>query len=682
MIPTQVGPAVTAPRPVTTVSAHEFELWRSLSHRSRVVKRPKGADVLHVACESLVHRLTPSAHADRATARRAETLLAQLRGESPSAYHERLARLKRSARTGGLSTQERVEAIATAALAAEQSIELSARHVQMWGVSAMLRGQLAEIATGEGKTLVAAMTAAIESWAGRGCHVVTVNDYLASRDADWMRPLFTRLGATVASVVATSTPDERRAAYRADVTYCTNKEAAADYLRDQLAQDRARSVSSLLCERLTSGARRPSRPPLTRSPYVAIVDEADSVLIDESTTPLIISGGNAADGSAEVYEFARSIAGSLSVHTHFEINLAHREVRLTGAGRRAIRDISTDTLHPALHGERRREELVTQALSASFLYLRDKHYIISDGAIVIIDEATGRLMPDRTWRDGMHQAIQAKERIEITGANNTLARISFQRYFQIYPKLAGMSGTLKEETREIWRTFRRRVCRIPTHRPIARVQMPTRTFANERTKLRAVIARVLEMSESGRPVLVGTRSVRASFLLSAMLEQREIPHRLLNANTNEEEAAIVAEAGQRQRITISTNMAGRGTDILLSDDVERLGGLHVIATELHESSRVERQLYGRAGRQGQAGSAELVVSLDDEVLRVFLPPWVRSLARRLSSSSSDSEGRVPRIPAWILKTWAHRRARAHDRRRRLSVMRADEWVDESLGLAS
>lgn len=659
-----------------TAARSDFELWRSLSMCSTPVARPKGLDTLHSAFEHFVHRVTPDSATDRRLATRAMQTFESMRHETEPAIAERLARLRRHARTARFNHATRTEAIALAGLASERTMGMTPRHVQLRGVAAILRGRFAELATGEGKTLVAALAASVEALAGRGCHVITVNDYLAQRDAHWMTPLFNAMGVTVGVVHAQSTPSERREAYRAGVTYCTNKEVVADFLRDTLAEDRAETPLSLLAHRFTTGSRRPSRPPQMREPWSVIVDEADSVLIDEATTPLIISAPPHPDANAPLYVVARRLAGALREGVDFTIQSRHHETLLTRAGRDRLAVLIKRETPSAMTIERRREELVTQALGASHLFLRDRDYVVRSAKIVIVDASTGRMMPDRTWRDGMHQAIQAKEGLPVTGAARTLARISFQRYFQRYPRIAGMSGTITECAPELWRTFRRRVTSIPTHRPVARTHEPVRLYANKRAKLRAVIDRVEEIHRAGRPVLVGSRSVRTSMLIGLMLEQRDIEHRVLNALNHEEEAEIVARAGEPGAITIATNMAGRGTDIKPTPESLRAGGLHVIATELDEAARIERQLFGRSGRQGDPGSAQLMMSLDDECVRAHTPAWFRRALNPHGTTSTP----LARWKSLLIRAWVFRGSETLNRKRRAAVARADEFVEDVLGL--
>lgn len=541
--------------------------------------------------------------------------------------------------------------------------------VQVAGALALDAGCVAEMATGEGKTLTATLPAVIAGWRGRGCHIITVNDYLAKRDAEWMAPVFRMCGLTVGHVGNETPPQQRRAAYRADVTYTTNKEVAADFLRDQLLLARFGATAMGPSAVIASGAGTGlSDQLMQRGLAHAIVDEADSVLIDEAVTPLIISGGGDDAEQVDVYRQAAEFARELTPIQDYRVDHRHREVRLTSAGRERAGELSAP-LGGVWRGARRREELIVQALSARELYERDRQYVIHEGKVVIIDESTGRLMPDRTWRNGFHQAVEAKEAIKVNPVKDTLARISFQRFFRLYRRLAGMTGTAREQSGEFWRTYRLPVVVIPTNQPVRRRVLPDRVFADGEAKWAAVVDEIERRHANGQPILVGTRSVHASEHLSELLSQRGLAHEVLNAVRHEQEAAVIAGAGKAGRITVATNMAGRGTDISLDTGVVELGGLHVIATERHESARVDRQLFGRSARQGDPGSAQAFVALDDELPRRF--------ARRLAAVAREVG--TPTRLGGLLFSRAQRRAGALAARQRASVLRADDWLDDALG---
>ena len=549
---------------------------------------------------------------------------------------------------------EDLELVAQAfALVREASVRATGlRHfdVQLIGGWAMLRGRIAEMDTGEGKTLTATLTAATAALAGRAVHVVTVNDYLAERDAAQMTPVYQLLGLSVGCVKQGQQPPERRAAYACDVTYCSNKEVAFDYLRDRLVLGGKPHPIALRLGTL-SGADTGSRL-LLRGLQFAIVDEADSVLVDEARTPLILSAGSERTAGEKMYRDALEIANTLS---ESDYRISEEGIEITDAGQDALARVAQD-LGGIWKGPRRREQLVRQALTALHVFQRDKHYLVREDKVQIIDEYTGRLMPDRSWERGLHQLIEMKEGVEVTAQRETLARISYQRFFRRYLHLCGMTGTAAEITGELRAVYRLRVARIPTNRPSRRARRPARYFGSAAAKWQAVVDTIVECRARGQPVLVGTRSVGASELLAKLLDEKAVPYRLLNARQDRDEAEIVARAGQPGCVTVATNMAGRGTDIKLAPGVRELGGLHVVATEMHDAARIDRQLFGRCGRQGDAGSYEVIVALEDDLAKTF------------AKLASMPLTRAQRIPAWLgaavcrLAQW--RAERAHSRARR------------------
>jgi len=542
---------------------------------------------------------------------------------------------------------------------------LGMRHfpTQLVGGRAILGGTVAEMETGEGKTLTAVLAAGTAALAGIPVHVITVNDYLTGRDADWMRPVYEALGLRVGCVVHDVPPADRRAAYGCDVTYCTNKEIAFDYLRDWLAMEGRTAPLRLQAEALYGRETRVGKL-LMRGLHYAIVDEADSVLIDEARTPLIISGGGGSEDEQAFLEQALALAGDLERGTDFEIRELTREVKLTPAGRERLREAAAD-LGPLWGGAVRREEMVRMALSAVHLFHRDEAYVVQDGKVQIVDEFTGRVMADRSYERGLHQLIEAKEGVELTRRPETRARISYQRFFRRYLHLGGMTGTAREVRGELWNVYRLPVVRIPTHRPRRRKALPERIFRTDAGKWRAVAERVEALHGEGRPVLVGTRSVAASELASRLLSEKGIPHQVLNAKQDREEAEIVTRAGEPGCVTIATNMAGRGTDIKLAEGVKGCGGLHVILTERHEAARIDRQLAGRCGRLGDPGSYEALLSLEDPILqggrgglsgrvsarlaRVRSPAWKRMAGRSVRRAQKRVEKHHARLRKALLK---------------------------------
>jgi preprotein translocase subunit SecA len=517
---------------------------------------------------------------------------------------------------------------------------------QLRGGWIMLNGMIAEMDTGEGKTLTATLPACTAALAGLPVHIITVNDYLTARDAETMGPVYKALGLTVGAVVNGMEPAGRRAAYGADITYCTNKELTFDYLRDRIALGSQVNRIQLSIERVAGGRGRSGQLVL-RGLFFGIVDEADSVLVDEARTPLIISARSDQGPEREMYETALALAGRMAAGQHFAIEGGERHVRITPQGREALAAVAA-TLPAAFRGARRREELVSQALVATHVFKRDVQYLVRDEKVQIIDESTGRILPDRSWEQGLHQMVEAKEGVPLTTQQSSVARMTYQRFFRRYLRLAGMTGTAQEIASELWSVYRLPVARVAPNRPIRRTGLGARIYPTAAEKWQAVVARAREVTATGRPVLIGTRSVGASEVLSRQLTDAGLAHQLLNARQDKQEAEIVAQAGQRGRITVATNMAGRGTDIRLGKGVDQIGGLHVIATELHESRRIDRQLYGRCGRQGDPGSYEVLVSLEDELSRLYLGGAPGTLARRslVAGPRSRLAHRLVRFAQW------------------------------------
>jgi preprotein translocase subunit SecA len=493
-------------------------------------------------------------------------------------------------------------------------------------------------------------------------HVITVNDYLVGRDAEEMGPVYEMLGLKVGHVIHESAPSERHEHYRRNVVYVTSKELVADFLRDQIALGNLRTSMQTAVGMLISGPQTGKL--MVPGLHKVIVDEADSLLVDEGVTPLIISNSPDEEGNAKLYREADKLADFLEQGRDFTIDWTVRQVDLTPSGADRLDDVAESDGVGFFKGKRRREELVTQALTARYCFLKDEQYLVNaEGKVQIIDEFTGRIMADRSWRHGLHQAIEVKENVKVTADKENLARLSFQRFFRQYPIMAGMTGTAWEARGEVWQIYQRPIVRIPTNRPCIRRHLPVRMFDTMERKWDAVVERVCELNDKGVPVLVGTRSVLASEEVSHRLSAQNRPHRVLNATQTAQEAAIVAEAGQRGKITVATNMAGRGTDIKLARGVADNGGLHVISTEPHASGRVDRQLFGRAARQGDPGSAQLFASAADDLFIRHAP-----LLRRA--------WRV--IGAQRLIDIAQERAERLARFNRKQVLRNDDWMDQSL----
>jgi preprotein translocase subunit SecA len=510
---------------------------------------------------------------------------------------------------------------------------LGKRHydVQLMGGYVLLGGAIAEMETGEGKTLTATLAAGTVGLAGVPVHVLSVNDYLTARDAEEMGPVYRALGLSVGCVVHDVALDGRREQYAKDVVYCTNKDVVFDYLRDRLVLKEFGGMPlRVQAEPLYDKGARSGRLML-RGLHYAITDEADSLLIDESRTPLIISGSVVGRDEIRFLEDVLAFARELSEGEDFRLDLAKRLVRVTPEGDRKIDAFPLPTGSPWINSIRK-NEMVRRAVSALHLFERDKEYLLRDGKVQIIDVFTGRVMPDRTWEQGLQQLIELKEGCEPSRQQDTVAKISYQKFFRKYLHLSGMTGTAKEVRGELGSVYGLPVIRIRTHRPLRRVRLPVRIVPTLDAKERLLAERIAEVHASGRPVLVGTSSVAASESVHRLLAEGGMVHQVLNAKNDAEEAAIVARAGERGAITIATNMAGRGTDIKLGPGVEELGGLHVILTERHEAARIDRQLAGRCARQGDPGVFEQILSLEDPLMagRGGLLAW---LLQRLPSGS-------------------------------------------------
>lgn len=590
-----------------------------------------------------------------------------LEGLSDDRLTELAGRLRRTLRRDGLSEELVSRAFALVREAAHRTLGQRHYDVQIFGGWVLLNGCIAEMATGEGKTLTATLAAATVALAGVPVHVITVNDYLTARDAREMKPLYEMLGLTVGAVTHELDPAARRDAYRSDVTYCCNKELAFDYLRDRLALGRQPNRIQLQLERLYGDATR-LRQLVLRGLCFGIVDEADSVLVDEARVPLIISGAGGQAPERPIYDTALTLARRLARGQDFTLDGRERSIRLTPQGQATLAR-QAQNLRGIWSGPRRREELVRQALTALYLFHRDIHYLVRDDKVQIIDEYTGRVMGDRSWEQGLHQMIELKEGCPLTPMQASLARMTYQRFFRRYLWLSGMTGTAQEVAGELWTVYRLATVTIPTNRPLQRRWMGERLFATADQKWDAVVDRIRKLREQGRPILVGTRSVAASDILSRRLAQANIEHVVLNARQDQEEATVVAAAGEQGRVTVATNMAGRGTDIKLSRAVAQVGGLHVIATERHEAERIDRQLYGRTGRQGDPGSYEIMTSLEDELSMASQGKVARWGARLLLASGKPLEGWSARV---LMRRAQRSAERLHARMRRELLQHEDQ----------
>ncbi|TWU48018.1 preprotein translocase subunit SecA [Rubripirellula reticaptiva] len=525
---------------------------------------------------------------------------------------------------------------------------LSMRHydVQIIGGIALFEGYVAEMQTGEGKTLTATLPLYLHSLTGKGAHLATVNDYLAKRDAEWMQPLFAMLGVDVGIIQTPDDQTSRRKSYAAAITYGTAKEFGFDFLRDRLL---LRAQNRLQTEMLGDGGAGfggGGDEIVMRGMHFCLVDEADSILIDEARTPLIIGSieDNVRDQIVETYRWASDTATEYELDDHFTIHPDTKQYELTSRGRQKVRALPKSDLVRTM-GLVDLYEYTERAIKVHREFLLDRQYVVRPGdkgedEIVIVDEFTGRLAEGRKWRDGIHQAIESKENIEISVPTGQAARITVQDLFLRYPHLAGMTGTAATSASELRRIYRTPVLRVPTNKPPRRARLKDRVFGTMERKFQAIVEEIKEIHATGRPILIGTRSIDKSELLSRMLNELGIEHKVLNANNVEQEAEIVAAAGGTGRVTVATNMAGRGTDIKLSDGVEKLGGMHVICTELHDAARIDRQLIGRCGRQGDSGSYRQYLSLDDDILKTGL--GVKK-SERLKTQGAATGGSVDRL---------------------------------------
>ena len=485
--------------------------------------------------------------------------------------------------------------------------------VQLIGGIVLHRGKISEMRTGEGKTLVATLPVYLNALTGHGVHVVTVNDYLARRDSVDMGRIYEFLGLSVGLIVHDLDFPERKAAYQADITYGTNNEFGFDYLRDNMVVDKDQMVQ--------------------RELNYCIVDEVDSILIDEARTPLIISGPG--EKSADLYKVIAHIVANMKEGEDYTVDEKQKQVAPTEAGiAKAEKALGVKNLYDTEHGVDFSHHIMC-AIKAKSLMIRDRDYVVKDGEVIIVDEFTGRLMYGRRYSEGLHQAIEAKEGVVVQRESQTLATITFQNYFRMYKKLAGMTGTAKTEEQEFQKIYGLDVVVVPTNKPMIRTDYPDVIYKTKAAKYRAVVKEIVELHKSGRPVLVGTTSITQSEDLSALLKKQGIPHNVLNAKYHEKEAMIVADAGQMGQVTIATNMAGRGTDIVLGEGVAELGGLHILGTERHESRRIDNQLRGRCARQGDPGSSRFYLSLEDDLMRLFGGDRIKNMMDQLGLEEDE-----------------------------------------------
>ncbi|EPJ43998.1 MAG: hypothetical protein OFPI_40950 [Osedax symbiont Rs2] len=507
-------------------------------------------------------------------------------------------------------------AIALIAIASRRVLGLQPYPVQIMAVIALYQGYLIEMETGEGKTLVSGLSAILYAWHKHPSHVLTVNDYLAERDMQFIKPLHNYCKVDVAAVSATMSPDERQLHYRADIVYTTSQELLADYLRDRIKLE---AIGSLEMQTLNSAQQKqPSAALVTRGIHSVIIDEADSILIDQAISPLLISAPVENELLTEAVLVSLSNSRSLQVDRDYTVNREYRSISLQPSAKEKIAQLAS-ILPRKWQGESRREELLIQALTAREFFLLDKHYVIKEDKIVIVDEFTGRLMPNRNWGLGLHQAIEAKEGVTITPPNETVDRMSFQNFFRLFNKKCGMTGTASEASKELWDIYQFPVMAIPRNLPCRRQLLDKVIFKTKQEKWQQLILFVKQLQDSGQAVLIGTRTVQDSETLAQLCTAQGLQYQLLNANYSDFEAQIISQAGQSACITIATNMAGRGTDIILDQAVKEAGGVCVLMSELHNSKRIDRQLIGRCARQGDPGSSKTFLSLEDDLIQENIP---------------------------------------------------------------
>ncbi|MDQ8195965.1 hypothetical protein QEH59_16135 [Coraliomargarita sp. SDUM461004] len=602
-----------------------------------------------------------------------EQALRQLSQLSERQFQSELRAMRQQVRRHGANWPQQVGlALPLVAEAARRSLGLTAYRTQLMGALGIGSGSLVEMATGEGKTLTIALAAVIAGFTGKPCHVITANDYLATRDAAELSRLYEYCGLTVGAIAAELEGPQRRDVYLSDVVYCTGKELVADYLRDQIAlgplvESRRRAMTYLL-------RRRRWRDQLVlRGLNIAIVDEADNQLIDEAVTPLIISRKQENESMREACYAIDACASTFLPGEHYDVVERFKEIRLLPDGRQLIEEWCTER-RGLLSAPDWVADLVLQSLQARHFFLRDQQYVMVDGKVVIVDEFTGRPMPGRNWRLGLHQAVEAKEGCEISAPSETLARLSFQNFYRYFEHLSGITGTAHESWREFWRIYDLPFLKVPYHKPNLRRDERAAFFASEEAKWAAIVDEIVHFNQLGRPVLVGTRSVDASEHLGRLLSQCHVECKILNAVRHDQEADIILRAGDDAAVTIATNMAGRGSDIRISNSVDKLGGLHVILTEGHESGRVDRQLRGRAARQGGQGSSRLFASFEDELFQRHLNRFMRFVTRKWIDWALPGRHAMLR---WGFH-FAQRRAERRSQRQRFQLMKQDQEIAKSV----
>lgn len=582
--------------------------------------------------------------------------------------------LKESLWCSGLTEELIIQSFAIIRETASRTLKKRLYDVQLFGGWVMINGMLAEMETGEGKTLTTTLPACTAAMAGIPVHIITANDYLAARDAEILQPLYQRLGLKAGAVIDGMEKEQRRKIYQQSIVHTTNKQIAFDYLRDRI--EIGKDTGSLKFQFRQEIELNNKNPLLLRGLCFAIIDEADSVLIDEAKTPLIITQTRKNEDEPETYSDALYLASLLMNDEDFTVDAKTREIELTQQGEdRLLNNIGI--LPKQWQNKRKRELLVKLALTAELYYKKDKHYVVQDNKVQIVDEFTGRIMADRSWEQGLHQMIETKEGCVITEERETLARISYQNFFRRYLRLAGTSGTIKEVAGEMHNVYGLRTIKIPTHQLSKRMIKSEQIYQNLSIKQQVLIDRIDGIFKGNRPILIGTGSVAESETVGAWLKQAGYPHRVLNATQDKNEAEIIAKAGQQKAITVATNMAGRGTDIMLGLGVTKLGGLHIISLNSNESRRIDRQLYGRCARQGDPGSTEAILSLEDPALQHFYSSAMLKLLSKLCPGTKP----IPDFLGRLILRFPQRLNENKQRSIRSQVMRIDRQLSRLLAFS-
>ncbi|MBC7833619.1 MAG: hypothetical protein H7Y88_00780 [Phycisphaerales bacterium] len=657
-------------------------LYESVRSRRRRPEAHRGLDAIAARAGMRVRNRRVSISWLRTQAEQVDVLAPSFRNHSEAALDDVTRSMRETFLRGRADDELARRAMAAIREIARRETGEEAFIVQLMGAMALYHGRIIEMLTGEGKTLTGSVAAPLLAWRHRHLHVFTVNDYLAQRDAASRKAIYRRCGCEVGAIHQDLDSPDRFNVYARHIVYGTPKQITADWLRDQLRMGQLRTAwagRKLLATMSGPGAGA-GPGPMIPGLRAALVDEADAVLIDEGVVPLIIARSRREDEMGPIYRDAAVLAQRLDDGADFKVEHARRRAELTRRGRHRVQEMSSHLADPIWKATRRAEELVRQALVARHCYHNGHQYQIVDGRVVIVDEYTGRFLPDRSWEHGLHQAVEAKESVEVTADRETLARVSFQRFFRMYPVLSGMTGTAADARIEMEKVYLRPVTVIPTNRPVIRESWPLRVFRTADERWNAVVESIAELHAAGRPVLVGTRSIEASEQVARRLVARGLPHRVLNANFDKEEADFIAMAGhggsgETAAITVATNMAGRGTDIKPDEAALTAGGLHVMLTEMHAAKRIDRQFIGRAGRQGDPGSSQIFVSLDDELVRHFAP---RLAAIMKNGTSGQEVTGAARTRAAAMFRLAQRRAEHRARTGRGDVLRQDDWIDKHM----